>query len=265
MPLTCCPPVVVMDVMDPGIVHGRRSGETPRYTQELAALLRIIVVAGVPVGVVVIGGGSRLAMFLLRLTSPDFVMGLESDDGFTIGQFTFVDSYNLLNLGGALGIVGAAACVAVAPWLVGPRWFRLFTVGLTAAALVGSMVIVPDGVDFRVLGPTWLAVALFTALPFITGVALMLAIDREATVDTWASRGRRRQWVVPAVLLLAVPLSVFAFLIVGVVVAALLPVRRRFLAPLSASPWGPHIIRAVFVTIPVVSFLALADDLRALY
>ena len=51
----------------------------------------------------------------------------------------------------------------------------------------------------------------------------------------------------------------------GVVVAALLPVRRRFLAPLSASPFGTNIIRAVFATIPAVSFLALADDLRALY
>lgn len=263
--MTCCQPVVVMDDMDPGIVHGRRSGEPPRYTHELAGVLRIIVMAGVPVGIVVIGGGSRLAMFLLRLTSPDSVIGLESDDGFTIGQFTFVDTYNLLNLGAALGIVGAAACVAVAPWLIGPRWFRLFTVGLTAAALVGSMVIVPDGVDFRVLGPTWLAVALFTALPFITGVVLMLAVDREATVETWASRGRRRQWVTPAVLLLAVPLSVFAFLVVGVVVAALLPVRRRFLAPLSASPLGTNTMRAVFATIPVVSFFALADDLRALY
>lgn len=254
-----------MDAMNPGIVHGRRSGEQPTYTQELAGLLRIVVLAGVPVGIVVIGGGSRLAMFLLRLTSPDSVIGLESDDGFRIGQFTFVDTYNLLNIGGALGIVGAAACVAVAPWLVGPRWFRLFTVGLTAAALVGSMVIVPDGEDFQVLGPTWLAVALFTALPFIAGVVLMLAVDREATVDTWASRGKRRRWVAPAVLLLAVPLSVFAFLVVGVVVAALLPIRRRFLAPLSASTLGTNTMRAVFVTIPVVSFFALADDLRALY
>lgn len=113
--------------MNPGIVHGRKSGEQPTSAQELAELLRIIVLAGVPVGGVVIGGGSRLAMFLLRLTSPDSVIGVESDDGFRIGQFTFLDTYNLLNLGGALGIVGAAACVATATWLAGPQcsgWSR---------------------------------------------------------------------------------------------------------------------------------------------
>ena len=38
--------------MNPGIVHGRRPGEHPTYSQELAELLRIIVVAGVPVGIV---------------------------------------------------------------------------------------------------------------------------------------------------------------------------------------------------------------------
>ncbi len=57
--------------MNPDVVHGRRSGEQPSYTKELAELLRIIVWAGVPTGIVVIGGGSRLAMFLLRLTSRD--------------------------------------------------------------------------------------------------------------------------------------------------------------------------------------------------
>lgn len=227
-------------------------------------MLRIIVVAGVPVGIIVIGGGSRLAMFLLRVTSPDSVVGVESDDGFRIGQFTILDTYNLLNLGGALGIVGAAACVTVAPWLVGPRWFGLFTVGLTAAALVGSMVIVPDGVDFAVLAPTWFAVALFTVLPFVVGAILMLAVDREAAVDTWVSRGKRR-WVAPAVLLLAVPFSVFAFLVVSVTVAVLLPMRRLLLAPLSSSTWGANAVRAVFMTIPLLSFVALADDLRALY
>ena len=250
--------------MNPGIVHGRRSGEQPTYAQELAELLRIIVVAGIPVGIVVIGGGSRFAMFLLRLTSPDHVIGLESDDGFTIGQFTVL-TYNLLNLGGAIGIIGAAACVAVAPWLVGPRWFRLSTVGLTAAALVGSMVIIPDGVDFQVLGPTWLAVALFTVLPFVAGVVLMLAVDRQATADTWSTRTKLRRWVTPAALLVVVPFSIFVFLVVAVVVAVLLPIRRHFLVPLSSSVLGTNTVRAAFLTIPLLSFVAIADDFRALY
>lgn len=253
-----------MSGVNPGTVHGRKADERPTYSQEVAELLRIIVVVGVPVGVVLIGGGSRLAMLLLRLTSPD-ARGLTSDDGFTIGEFTVADTYNLLSLGAALGMVGAAACIAVAPWLVGPRWFRLVTVGATAAVLIGSLVIVPDGVDFRVLGPTWFAVALFTGLPFAAAVVLMLAVDRQATAGTWAARGPWRRWVTPTLLLVLVPAAIVALAAVAVVVAVLLPLRRRFLIPLSASLVGTTVTRALFATIPAGSFVALTDDLRALY
>ena len=111
-------------------------------------LLRIAVVAGVSVGILVIGLGSRLAMFVLRVTSPGYVVGMESDDGFEIGRITLSGSYQLLALGAAVGVIGALAYVAVAPWLIGPDWFRRVTVGLTAGALVGSLVIEPGGIDF---------------------------------------------------------------------------------------------------------------------
>ena len=140
-------------------MHGRRPGSVPTYGQELLELLRIAVVAGVSVGILVIGLGSRLAMLVLRVTSPHYVVGMESDDGFVIGRITLSGSYQLLTLGAAVGVIGALAYIAVAPWLIGPGWFRRVTVGLTAGALVGSMVIVPGGIDFTLLEPTWLAVA----------------------------------------------------------------------------------------------------------
>ena len=70
------------------LVHGRRPGSVPTYGQELLELIRIAVVAGVSVGILVIGFGSRLAMFVLRVTSPAYVVGIESDDGFEIGRVT---------------------------------------------------------------------------------------------------------------------------------------------------------------------------------
>ena len=82
-------------------------GEVPSsgFGDRLFEELRVLVVAGVPVGVLVIGVGSRLAMFLLRLTSPDRVNGIRSDDDFLIGRFTLGGTYNLLMLGAAVGIV----------------------------------------------------------------------------------------------------------------------------------------------------------------
>ena len=150
-------------------MHGRRPGRVPTYGQELLELLRIAVVAGVTVGILVIGLGSRLAMLVLRVTSPDYVIGMESDDGIEIGRITLSGSYQLLALGAAVGVIGALGYVAVAPWLIGPGWFRRLTVGLTAGALVGSLVIVPGGIDFTFLEPTWLAVAFFIGLPGVGG------------------------------------------------------------------------------------------------
>ncbi len=101
-------------------VHGRAPGQDPTYTEEYVELLRVLVVTGLSVGILAIGLGSRLAMFLLRLTSPDSVVGVTSDDGFTIGQFTLSGTYNLVTIGAAVGFIGAVAYVAVAPWLIGP-------------------------------------------------------------------------------------------------------------------------------------------------
>jgi hypothetical protein len=89
------------------------------FRGEVLERWRVIVVAGISVGVVVGGVGSRVAMLVLRLTSPDHVRGVTSDDGFTIGRVTLSGTYNLLLLGAAVGIIGAAAYRVVAPWLIG--------------------------------------------------------------------------------------------------------------------------------------------------
>ncbi len=98
---------------------------TPRPLQHLVLeQIRVLVVAGIGTGAIVVGVGSRLAMLALRLTSPDSVIGRQSDDDFTIGEFTLGGSYNLLLLGAAVGIIGVAAYQCVAPRLIGPLWFR---------------------------------------------------------------------------------------------------------------------------------------------
>ncbi len=246
------------------LVHGRRPDSVPTYAQELLDLLRIAVVAGVCVGILVIGLGSRLAMLLLRVTSPDDVIGVTSDDGFEIGRTTLSGTYNLLALGAGVGVIGALACIAVAPWLIGPGWFRRLTVGMTAGALVGSMVIVPGGIDFTRLEPTWLAVALFVGLPVVAGILLTLAVDRVAAPGSWTRRDHVAL-LLPVGLLAVVPLTLLVLLPVALVVAVLLPVRRLLLTPLLASRVGTLGVRGVFFVIPVLSFFALGQDLAELY
>lgn len=245
-------------------VHGRGGTVAPSYESELVELLRILIVAGVSTGIVVIGLGSRLAMFLLRLTSDDSVRGVVSDDAFIIGRFTLGGTYNLVVLGAAVGVIGAAAYIAVAPWLIGPTWFRRATVGVTAGVLVGAMLIHSDGVDFTVLGPLWFAVVLFIALPALSGVALTITVDTVAKPDSWTA-ARRWRWVLPLLLVLLVPPSLVVIVPVCVVVAALLPLRRRLLVPLQESTAATYAVRAAFTTIPLFGLLALSQDLTDLF
>ena len=69
-----------------------------RYLEQL----RVVTVAGIACGVVVVGLGSRLAMLMLRLTSPQRVRGVTSDDGFEIGRVTLGGTYNLMIVGAAV-------------------------------------------------------------------------------------------------------------------------------------------------------------------
>ncbi|MEZ5343810.1 MAG: hypothetical protein R2706_20950 [Acidimicrobiales bacterium] len=127
--------------------------------------------------------GKRLAMFVLRSTSPDRVIGMTSDDGFEIGRFTLNRTYNgKLALGAAVGLLGVLAYQAVAPWLFGPSWFRRSTVGAASGVVVGSMLVHLDGVVSVSLQPMWLAVALF--------VASAVLVPRLASSSTGSRAGR---------------------------------------------------------------------------
>ncbi len=188
--------------------------ERPFYADVLETL-RVVVVGGIPVGILVVGVGSRLAMLALRLTSPDRVRGIESDDGFEIGRFTLSGSYNLVLIGGAIGIIGAVAYQAVAPWLLGPTWFRRLTVAAAAGVVVGSMLVEPGGVDFTFLKPTWFAVALFVALPFVFGLLIGPCVESVRRPESWTAKGRRA-WLVPLVCIATVPLvAAFPMIVVA--------------------------------------------------
>ena len=167
-------------------------------------------------------------------------------------------------LGTGLRFLGAAAYVVVAPWLVGPGWFRRLTVGLTAGVLVGSAVIVPGGVDFTRLERRWLAVALFVGLPMLSGILLALAVDAVAAPGSWTARGAWR-WLLPLVLLALVPPAVVPIAAIAVVVAVLLVLRRLLLRPILDSPVATLGVRSAFLLIPALAVVALGRDLAAIF
>jgi hypothetical protein len=166
-----------------------------------------------------------------------------------------------LMLGAAVGVIGAAAYRAVQPWLLGPSWFRRLTVGAASGAVVGSMLIHADGIDFRFLKPTWLAVGLFVALPALFGAVIGVVVDRVSAIAVppgW------RRWAIPAVLIGAFPFTVNLVGVAAVVLAVWVPVRRGLGSAGELPKLAGIGVRAVWLLIALAGLAALVGDVRAL-
>jgi hypothetical protein len=129
------------------------------------------VVAGGLAGFVWGGVGGRIAMRVIFLTSDENVRGLTSDDGFEIGRMS-VDSVFLLI---ALTFVGAflgGGYGVLRMFLKGPEWVICAAMAVMVGAAGGAVVVQADGIDFRFLGPLWLAIAMFVGLPALWGATV---------------------------------------------------------------------------------------------
>jgi hypothetical protein len=131
--------------------------------------------AGALAGLLVGGVGGRVVMLALRLASPDDVLGIRSDDGFTIGVVS-ADTFQLLLATAFLGAANGALYVALRSSLPAP--LRAVLWPLLAAAVGGATIVHEDGVDFQLLEPRWFAVASFVLLPALAALAVVLLVER---------------------------------------------------------------------------------------
>lgn len=208
------------------------------------------VAAGGIAGFVVGGLGGRLAMLLLRLTSPESVIGMVSDDGFVIGQVTtstFDLAMGMAVLGGANGVLYAVVRTAI------PARFRLpLWVGF-AALVGGASFVQEDGVDFTVLEPAALAIALFVALPAIAAAVVVLLVERWSLAPPWGDRK------LTALLIVGALVSTFALVFAAVVMVVSLALRYAFGA---ADPLRRVAGVLVPVALVVISVIAGVDLVR---
>ena len=238
----------------------------PEVSWEHATIVAVrgTVLAGIWLGVLVGGVGSRLAMLVLRLLSPDTVNGVISDDGFLIGQVTLSGTYSLVAVGAMFGVLGASAYRWVDHWLIGPGWFRQVTTALGSGAVVGSLLVHTDGVDFQLLRPQWLAIAFFVLIPAVFGFFIGPLERALARPHTWVNRGRRG-WVLPIMSIVVFP----PLIIVVVVVAA-----ARFLAAAVRASAPSHgvrdhaaiglLVRGAWFGIAAIGLLSLVGDARTI-
>jgi hypothetical protein len=150
----------------------------PAWRDDLDVSLRRLragIVGGSLAGVLVGGVGGRVAMLILRLTSTPAVRGLESDDGFVIGQISAATIFLLL-LTAVLGAAGGLVYLAVRNWIP-PRW-RVAVAAVVTGSLGGLAVVHPVGLDFTALRPLPLAVAMFIVLPAAYGALMSVWVER---------------------------------------------------------------------------------------
>jgi hypothetical protein len=248
--------------MTPALVSDPPEGSV---AADIVAGIRVLILAGIPTGLLFGGVGGRLAMLLLRFTSPKTVRGVTSDDGFEIGRFTVGGTYNLLLLGATFGVIGAALYQWVAPWLLGPRWFRRLTVGLACGSVVGSLLVHADGVDFVLLTPTWLAVALFVAIPALFGVCIGIAVDFLRNTTRPLVVRRPQTWVLPLALVLVFPVTLMALVPSVFVLSAWLQLRRSgLLVQVAAAPMVRVGVRAAWLLVAALGLRALLVDVADL-
>lgn len=222
----------------------------------------MILVAGAFCGVVVAGFGGRLMMFVLRLTSPDGIQGLLTDDGFRIGEFSFLSTLGLVTIGATTGVVGAGAYLLVRPWLLGPLWLRRLAVTLAGGAIGGTLLVSPDGNDLRLLEPRWLAVALCVVLGAAFAYAVGVVADRVAAPGSWTHRAPWR-WALPAIALGSLTWGVVFFAVVAVV-AAVVVALRPLSSAIRRSAVATFLVRAAFLVVAVAGVVGLVVDIVAI-
>ena len=217
----------------------------------------IASVAGFVVGTILLGTLLRLAMFVLRLTSESSLRGVETDFGATIGRFSVVDTgLFMLGCGGA-GAIAGIIYLAIRP-IVARR--RRAPVAALAAGTFGPAVIIdPDGVDFAILEPALLAVAMFVASLAAFGYAVSVAVEWLLRVSWW--RMSPAAWIVMGPLLLVTLGAAFPFGIPAIAVAAVVSAWR--ITP-SFSTTARHEILARAGQIGVVAAIGLSAAFLAM-
>jgi hypothetical protein len=127
--------------------------------------------AGGAAGVLVGGLGSRLAMRVMAMTTPE-AGGRVTDFGARIGEITFGGTLFLFIAGFYLGVVGGMAYLAMRSRLPGRGWRQGLVYGAIFLVVAGGFLVSGTNPDFRILHPAGLAVVMFLALPLLFGLVL---------------------------------------------------------------------------------------------
>lgn len=228
----------------------------------------LALLAGVLAGTTIIGAGGRLAMRMLAVTGGADAQGRLTEADEVVGEISAGGTLAFVLFTGLIGGCGAALVYLLVR--------RLLPGGALGGAIFGLLLLVVfgtrvdplrrDNPDFDIVGPGWLAVAVFSLLAVAFGVAL---VGITARLSAWlplpAARGPVLvRYAGPAVVAAAgVSVTALLALVGGAVVGV---TRWPRLVAAVRSPRAVLVGRAVLVVLALVALpgtlVALADIVR---
>ena len=221
-----------------------RHGATGWLRTALDLLQRVIrqagigAIAGMLVGMLVLGGGSRLFMRISAIFSDAQQQGAVTENGNAVGDITLGGTLALIIFVGALfGLIAGVAVMAVRPWLPATGPMRYLVTGAIGFAVAGPIVLEGgENNDYRRFGILGLNVCLFTTLPFLFGVAVVPVIDWLDRSISATLPGASRGWSDVAKSVLMVLLALPALQLIPAAVA-LEPIGLLLILPLIRALW----------------------------
>ncbi len=227
--------------------------------------LAVATVAGLGSGVLLAGAGGRLAMRLLAATAGDAAQGRLTEADETVGRITVGGTVGFIIFTGLFfGGASGALYLIVRRWLPQGRPGGVAFGGLLLVVLSTRLEpLRAENPDFEIVGPSWLAVAVFSTLVTAHGMLVAALAGRYSRSLPLISRRRRALAGHGPLLLLGpmapvmVPVAGIGLVTVGL--SRLRPVveavrSRRFVTV-------GRIILVVIVMIALPSFLASISDI----
>jgi hypothetical protein len=175
-----------------------------RMVEAMTGRLRSSAVAlwvGALVGVVVAGGGGRLAMRLIALADDREDFGLSTEGGDTVGEVTLEGTLFVLFTGLVLGTVGAFLYLALRRWLPARPLLRSLSFAVVILGFGLTATVNGNDADF-VFVNTVVSILSFATVLLVYGMLVPPLIDRLA--PRRASLSRWGRGVAAAVIVVSV-------------------------------------------------------------
>ncbi len=197
-------------------------------------------------------------MGILASLNPEDT-GVISDDGFEMGRVTLGGTAQLLLASLQFGLIGALLYLALRNLAIGPRWVRIASLTAGGTVVFGALLI-HDGVDFTLLGPSWLPVVLFIAIPLLYIPVTALLIEHWLRPTGWFFTADKQRvaavllvWIASGVLLPLVAIAIGAAFVTGRALSEMSE-KTKF-----ATAWAA---RALLGALGVVALVALVSDIN---